>query len=121
MDVSVTVKQKEVTDYCFKETYNHLCIFSGLDSNGANQTFAITVLSDASVESLAWALNEFLSHNQEPETLISDYRESTLSSAITATITKSNHMFCQRSIKLYLRETLSSLCSLNKASIFSAA
>ena len=62
IDLSVSIKKKEQSNEqeYGPEKFITLCVFSGLDSTGTGQIFAIAILSDVTTESLSWAVSEFL-------------------------------------------------------------
>ena len=80
VDLSVSVKRKELpTEQEYgSEKFIHLCVFSGIDSTGTGQIFAIVILNDVNYNSLSWSVNEFFQYNETPETVISDYSQEDL-------------------------------------------
>jgi hypothetical protein len=81
---------------------HHICVLSGINGLGGNTIFAAAVLD--SPEAVTWALWEFkCSLQQEPVTIMTDYRQTTVTDAVVKCF-DSCLLFCQNSVKNFLRD-----------------
>ena len=84
-----------------------LLVVSGINAEGTNVVLATVILCDISQKTLTWALWEYRQTIvRDQETIISEYKDDALSTAIAAVFEMSNHLFCQNSVKKHLRDNL---------------
>ena len=146
IDCSIKQKNKAKEtelDYTFgleNDDQLHLVVLSGLNSEGENIIFGCAILQNINFESLCWVFHHFKQANitrieshetvltsdtteevnkegfADPEAIITTYTES-ISGAIEFSFShRTTHLFCQNSIKEYLKDQMSFLLEKNEGS-----
>ena len=89
----------------------HLVVLSGLNNEAQNIIFGCAILKEINVEAVTWMLHHFRESNmkngnqfEDSDVVISDYKDC-ISLAVEIVFShNTTHLFCQKSIKAYIRE-----------------